>query len=235
MFSMRVGALAAIAAAGLASSAFGSFQDDVTIFGEVYFPEFVESFELSGQSAYVQQRTNGGTTGGQLDGIASGGFGIGYAEVFPEANLTDYLQFGYFGVVHSYAIPIARNDGVIVDTSFVLAMQPGVGEGLRIDEIGSLGLTEAQLVDALTGGFDTPEFFAFLGQYGNEGSLMGTIGLPQESIVGDTLDLIAFIGGEDGDRGVKIGELNTSIVRVPSPGALSLFGMSGVVAARRRR
>ena len=237
MVSFRFAALAVVVSAGLAAPAL-AFQDNVTIFGDVYAPASGDFFQLAGQSAYVQQRTNGGTSGGQLDGITTGGFSIGYVEVFPEAILTDYLTFGYFGVVNTFAVngdpeePLAG----IVDTSIVMALQPGVGEGQTVQNFNTPGYDEATLVAALTGSFDSPEFFAVLGSYGDQSEHFGTIGLPQESIVGDTLDLIAFIGGPNGDEGVKIGEINTSIEReVPSPGATALLGLAGIAAFRRRR
>jgi hypothetical protein len=238
MVSFRLTALAVVVSAGLAAPALASFQDNVTIFGELYAPDAAEFFELAGQSAYLQQRTSSSTTGGQLDGLSTGGFAIGYAEVFPEANLTDYLTFGYFGVVNTYASNGDEEEPLIgiVDTSIVFAMQPGVGEGQTVDQFTINNYDEATLVAAFTGSFDSPEFLDVLGTHGNFSELFGTIGLPQESIVGDTLDLIAFIGGPNGDEGVKIGELNTSIERiVPAPGAAALFTLAGLVGISRRR
>lgn len=234
-------ALAVSALAGITAPTFGD-QDDVYIEGFVDFPAAFEGYyDLVGQSAYIQQRTNSGTSGGQLDLVQSTvGFVVSYTEIFPEAVLTDYLTFGYFGVVDTHELVEIglRADFVdqIIDTSIVMALQPGVGEGQTVENFNTPGYDEATLVAALAGGFDSPEFFAVLDSYGDQSEHFGTIGLPQAAVVGDTLDLIAFIGGPNGDEGVKIGEVSTRIERVvPSPGATAILGLAGIAAIRRRR
>lgn len=233
MHLFRLAALAFVASAALASSA-SAFVDNVSITGSLDAPDGAEYYELVGQSAYIQYRTSSSTSGNHLDLIQSGGFGIAYAEIFPETNLTDYLTFGYFGIVNTHGSSRALN--VIADTSLVVAMQPGIGEGQTFDSFNTPGYDEATLVAAMTGGDDSAEFLAVLESYSDNASLLGTIGLPQEAIVGDTLDLIAFIGGPNGDLGVKIGELSTSITReVPAPGAPALLAIAGCIGIRRRR
>jgi len=236
----RLAAFGVVALTGLASSALAD-QDNVTIWGVLDYPENESQYyELEGQNAYVQQRTNGGTSGGQLLGITSNaGFASGYSEIFPEDNLTDYLTFGYFGVIdtHEWIEIGLRADflDTVVDTSIVMALQPGVGQGQKVEDFNTPGYDEATLVAAFTGSFDSQEFLDVLNSYGDQGEHFGTIGLPQLGVVGDTLDLIAFIGGPNGDEGVKVGELNTQVERVPSPGATALFGLAGLTVIRRRR
>ena len=233
MLPFRSGALALVAFAALASSA-SAFTDNVSIFGDLYTLDSGDTLELAGQSAYIQYRTSSSTSGNHLDGVQSGGFGIAYAELFPEANLTDYLTFGYFGIVNT--LTDSRSFNTITDTSLIVAMQPGVGEGQTFDSFNTPGYDEATLVAAMTGGDDSAEFLAVLESLSDNSSLLGAIDLPQEAIVGDTLDLIAFIGGPNGDQGVKVGELNTSITReIPTPGATALLGIAGLCVTRRRR
>ncbi len=243
MSVFRFTALAVVSSAGLglASAALANpYQDDVAIEGVVYYPDDDTShYTLAGQSAYLQERAFGGTSGGQLDGIQSnGGFGVYYAEVFPEANLTDYLTFGYFGIVETYSDTGDAPRAIeLTDTSFVMALTPGIGVGGKVEDFNTPGYDEATVVAALTGSFDSPEFFDLLNSWSDQSDHFGAIALPQEGITGDTLDLIAFIGGPDGDEGVKIGELNTRITRnlIPAPGATALFGLAGIAAIRRRR
>jgi len=246
MSRVRFAALAVGSVAGFGLSSIASatppYQDDVAIEGVVYYPdnEF-QYYQLEGQSAYLQSRTNSGTSGGQLDGITSNsGFGIYYAEIFPEANITDYLTFGYFGIIDTHEfIEIGRADFLdqIVDTSMIMALQPGVGIGAKVEDFNTNGYDEATLVAALTGSFDSTEFLDLLDDWGSFPSRQGAIGLPQVPVAGETLDLIAFIGGANGDEGVKVGELNTTITRrdIPTPGATALLGLAGIAALRRRR
>ena len=84
----------------------------------------VRLYRLTGQSVFFSQRTNSGTTGGQLDGVTTldsqnAVHQITFGEVFPEANLTDYLTFGYFGVVET--VDIVDDTETVVDRSIVVA------------------------------------------------------------------------------------------------------------------
>lgn len=209
--------------------------------GEVFY-------RLTGQSAYYSLRTSSLTTGGQLDGItsydaATSVFQINFQEVFPEAGLTDYLRFGYLGVIQAVQT-LSDGSEVILDTSFVIAGQPGFAEGTRVQDILPLA-DEATLVNALTGSFDSPEFFAALDAALNSPALLGEIALSSVDFsvsnvaqfvrAGQPLELYAFIGGANGDEASSVGFLETSITRIiPTPGVATI-GVLGMLAMADRR
>lgn len=220
--------LAVIAAtAGSASAQF-----DVTI-NMGFTPELSS---LRGQSNFFQTRTDGGTSGGQLDGVGFPGATIQFTEVFPPPSIADFLQFGYFGLMET------RDDaGEITDTSLVVALRqqpldrgiaPGVGQTIQ-DIYESLVYNEAQLVDAMSNEFDSEEFFALGNEVGGSAISRGNIGIPSIARPGETLNLIAFIGGDSGELGVDVGDLG--VIVTPTPGAAALLGLSGVAMLRRRR
>lgn len=236
--------------AALAPGASGS--DRVTIAGGLDFPDGSDSqgpsyFRLAGQSAYFNIRTGSFTTGGQLDGFTTfdtknGPFEIQFFEVFPEQNLTDYLQFGYFGVVETVTVDAALGE-VVTDRSLVVSGRFGVLEGLTINQILPF-MTESELVDALVNGFDSPQFFSALFSAVDNPDLLGDIRLTQAEpdglleVVrqGESIGLYALIGGDNGDEAVNIGYLATAIHRViPTPSTLALAGIAGLIASRRRR
>jgi hypothetical protein len=234
--------------------------DIVSIQGALDFPSLSEGlpegsqtfYRLRGQSAYISTRTNSGSTGGQLDSITSFSsadsfFEISFVEAFPEEILTDYLSFGYFGVIET-VITSPGQDEQIVDTSLVIAgAYPFVLEGLRIDEILPVA-SESELVPALTNSFDSPEFFSILDSHAlhSNPDLLGDIGLgfvdlSQSNTVQSVRDagiltLYAFKGGDKGDQAVNVGYLTTGITRVvPAPASAAILALSGLAAARRRR
>ena len=97
--------------------------------------------------------------------------------------------------------------------------------------------SESDLVTAF-GTFDSPEFLDILGGPNGIESLASAKGqfqIPSLSASGTRLDLIAFIGGPNGDLGVKIGEMGVTVVPEPSSAALLLgaFGMSAILRRRR--
>lgn len=215
--SFRVGFLMSIVGASCASA------DTVTLHVELD-GHASGAYQLTGQSAMYANMTSGSTSGGQLDGLTSGSAMIGYTEVFPPPSLADYLTFGYFGRI------ITLDDaGASLDTSMIVALQPGAGIGQTID--GLLGVDdEATLVAALAG-FDSPEFFNLLSAASGSAISNGVIGVPPIGRSGETLDLIAFIGGAHGDEGVKVGEFSFTVVPAPS----SALGLLSIAALRRRR
>jgi uncharacterized protein (TIGR03382 family) len=254
MASRTVASLASFVAlalgAGLAPSA-AAF-DRVTIVGGLDFPDGSDAegpsyFRLAGQSAYYSTRTGSFTSGGQLDGFTSfdsenGSFEVQFVEVFPEQSLTDYLQFGYFGVVETVTVDAVLGE-TVTDQSLIVAGRFGVLDGLTINQIFPF-MTESELVDALLGGFDSPQFFnALFSAVGNP-DLLGDIFLAQgepggiDEIVrpGENLGLYALIGGVNGDEAVSIGSLSTGVQRViPTPSSFALAVLAGLVAGRRRR
>jgi hypothetical protein len=185
------------------------------------------SYSLVGQSAFAQFRTTGSTSGGQLDGVSTPGASITFTEVFPPPALDDYLTFAYFGLIET------RDDnGDLVDTSLVVAFQPNVADGLPITDFFPT-YTEAELVAGMSGSFDSPEFLYLLGDISSRIETVGTIGVPPLARVGDTLDLIAFIGDVGGDRGVKVGTIDVNVV--PEPGTFALVAFPLALMAMRRR
>lgn len=248
---------AAVMALGLSSSAFAAFTDIVVI--DVSIDPASNGYRrLIGQSAFLSQRTNSGTTGGQLDNVTSfdsetSPYQIAFAEVFPQANLEEYLTFGYFGVVQTYEFVDDGFGGQVeelVDTSIVVA---GRFADFGVDSIFAdffSQFTEAELLAALTGGFDTPEFFSALDTVANDPRMAGDIALVEANFdpdfggyIGTTvrggspLALYAFTGGDAGDGAVEIGFLESGVTRqfVPTPGAAGLLALGGLVAGRRRR
>jgi hypothetical protein len=227
-------------------------EDRVIISGSVSFSEMTDSrgeqafHRLTGQSAYFNTRTGSLTTGNQLDGITSfdsenSVFEISYNEVFPEASLTDYLHFGYFGVVETVGYD-EHGDEEILDVSFVIASPFGIfpDTDFRVENIFP-GIDEASLVHALTNSFDSPLFFDVLFSAVGSDDFRGLIGLGrvdsegavEEIRNGDVMMLLAF--NRDDDLASEIGFLETFILRVPAPGVLALGALAGITAARRRR
>lgn len=204
-------------------------------------------YRLAGQSAFYTTRTSSSTTGGQLDGLTSDDSfqDISFFEVFPENNLTDYLRFGYFGVLETVVVDGSGQEQV-VNQSLVFAGQSGVFDGLTINAAFPF-FEESVLVNALVNGFDTPEFFdALFTAFGSD-DLLGDLTLFQQTDpnaptdtlrFGETLVLYALIEGSPGgeDLAVGIGTLSASVLRiVPAPSTLALGALVGLVGARRRR
>jgi hypothetical protein len=236
--------------AGLAPAA-ANF-DRVTIAGALDYPDGSDPdgpsyFRLAGQSAYYSTRTNSFSTGGQLDGFTSydsenAPFEVQFIEVFPEVNLTDYLRFGYFGVVETVTFSAALGE-TVTDRSLVIAARGVAFEGMTIDSFLPF-MTESELVDALVNTFDSPQFFDALFSAVSNPDLLGDIFLSQgepggvDEIVrlGESLQLYALIGGDNGDEAVSIGSLATGVQRViPTPSSLAPAVLAGLVAGRRRR
>lgn len=213
------------AAVACAQSAFA--QNDVTILVDLNSPP--EGYrELTGQSAFMQFYIDGFSTGGQLDGVTTGVTGIGFTETFSPPPLENYVAFSYFGRINTY-----DDLGAPIDTSFIMALQPGVGVGSKVEDYFSY--TESDLVGAFDD-YDSPEFLTILlgpGGISDVSASKGEFSIPPLSINGTTLDLIAFIGGPDGDVGVKVGEISVSVV--PEPSAVMLVGAVGMLALLRRR
>lgn len=232
MFRHTLGCVVAplVVMATLAGSA--SAQFNVTI--DVSFTP--ETSALRGQSNFFQTRTDGGTSGGQLDGVESPGATIQFAEVFPPPSIADFLQFGYFGLMET------RDEaGDVIDTSVVVALRqqtldrgiiPGVGQTIH-EIFDSLEFNEAQLVDAMSNEFDSDEYFALGNQVFNTPVARGDISIPSIARLGNTLNLIAFIGGDDGTLGVDVGDLG--VIVTPTPGPAAMLGLGGLVMLRRRR
>lgn len=207
---------------GLAASASG---DIISVNVELN-AEPSTSLELTGQSSLFKTTTDGFSTGGLLDGVTSPGAGIDFEEVFPPPTLDDYQFFGYYGRV------LTRNDaGDITDTSLIMAFRQGEGAGHRIGDY-FVAYTESQLVAAFAD-FDSVEFLDLLSGVSGNVLTRGTIEVQPIGRPGETLDLIAFTGGVDGDLGVVAGSLTYSVV--PASGSLSLFLAGCALTARRRR
>lgn len=199
--------------------------------GNEVAPGQFEYYQLRGQSVYFSNRTASLTTGGQLDGVDCrnddlGQFEISFYEFFPEVNLTDYLTYGYFGIVDTVTGFDTDGDGFadfeqVTDTSFVMAVADSVGEGSRVEDFFPT-LDEATLVEALTTSFDSPEFFEALAGAVDHPDLRGDIGLIEvnagngsEIRPAQQLTLIAFKDGANGDEGRAIGYMTTDIQRIP--------------------
>lgn len=202
------------------------YADDVTI--DVFVDSLeTNTYHLLGQSAFVQYRTGGSTGGGQIDGVSTPGTSINFTEVFPPPSLADYLRFAYFGIVERRNI-----DNDVLDTSLVIAYQPGVAEGQTLASLfPALAYTQAQIVTALTTVNDSDEFFALGSAIDAELNAQGTIGVPPINQFGDTLDLIAFWGLNN--TGLKIGTLDVTVV--PEPASLALLAAGSLLILRRRR
>ncbi len=214
-------------AAAVALFAVPAQADQVTIDLTLDDPGPPGTYLLGGQSAFVQYRTSDSTSGGQLDFIYSGTTQISFTEVFPPPALSDYLGFAYFGLMHTYD----GADESPIDTSLVMAFQPGTAEGLEITDFFPL-YSEDDLVTALSTTTDSPEFLYLLGNIGSLSDTVGVIAVPSIGRPGDTLDLIAFTGGVDGDLGAKVGTLATTVV--PEPTTIALLALSGAGFLVRR-
>jgi hypothetical protein len=205
-------------------------------------------YRLAGQSVFFTQRTNGGTSGGPLDGVTSFDSATSVHEItsvegFPETILTDYLRFGYFGVLET-VVPDGSGGETVVDTSLIIATQFGFGEGLAVEDIFPT-LTEQTLVNALVNTFDSAEFFAALDVANGNVNLSGVTGLTLAGTglvrQGDSLTLYGFIieseDTEVGDRAQEIGFIDYGMVRIviPEPSGLGALALAGVLASRRRR
>ncbi len=193
------------------------------------FGDPVEGYYLTnGQSAFIQSRTFDGTSGAALDGVSSPGTQLQFFEIFPTSSLEDYLTFSYFGIVESY-----DQDGLLFDRSLIVALQPGTGVGEFADTY--FGYTEAELVTAFAT-FDSPEFLNVLSLFfGGSFETRGTIALPDNGRPGDTLDLIAFTGGANGDQGLRVGSLSMQVTQViPEPTSL-ILSLAGTLTLLRRR
>jgi len=197
----------------------------VTIDAALATPE-TGFFELTGQSAFITTQTGSLSTGGQLDGLTSPGGLIVYNEAFPVDDINDYLSFGYFGLIRTL-----DDQDELIDLSLVVALQSGVGIGQTIGSVFA-GLDESVLVSALQA-FDSPEFFELLSAAGSSPDALGTIGLPTMGRPGESLTLVAFTGGKDGDLGVAVGTM--SVTAVPAPASAALLSVLGVASLRRRR
>lgn len=201
---------------------------ETTLFVDLGVPAGGGTFQLTGQSAYVESQVSSGTSGGHLDGFVSGTDTITFPEFFPPDSIADYISFSYFGRIDTY-----DDAGGLVDTSIVLALQSGVGEGAFVESFFPVNqYPEAAMVSAFAS-HDSVEFLNILGEIGDVGEAKGEFTIPSIGRVGTTLDLIAFIGGANGDEGVKVGEL--SVTKIPEPTALFLFSVTGGLALLRRR
>lgn len=201
--------------------------DTVTIDVQLDSPDN-GSYRLSGQSAFIQTQTGASTSGGQLDGVQSPGTSISFEEVFPPPTLADYVGFAYFGILQT----LDEFDEVI-DTSLVVAFNAGSGVGTLISD--TFPYDEATLVAAFTSIDDSPEFLDMLGLVPANASTLGDTAVPPVGRPGTFLDLVAFIGGDDGDVGVKIGTLGVTVVPEPSTLALLGIGLAIVAGYRWRR
>lgn len=237
----------AIVSAALCAVAGSALADQVTITARLDYPDQPDSglyYRLTGQSVYFSLRTSSLTTGGQLDGLDSfasdpTGVTITFEEVFPEAELTDYLRFGYFGVVETLRVSDDGEPDSVIDRSIVIAGKSNMFGGLRVEDL-LPGLDEMTLLDALTNSFDSPEFFSALGTATSDQRLQGDIRLltdpsddnPSGEVrTGESIGLYGFF-----DEATEIGYLATTVYRpVPSPGAICILGMAGLAGARRRR
>ena len=185
------------------------------------------NYELIGQTSFFWTFSTGGlVTTNLLEGVGSGAGGVSFDDFFPPAHISEYANFGYFGRI------ITRDaSGGVIDVSFIGAFAQGEGVGQEVDKYFA-GHSESVLVNALDS-FDSPEFFDTLFTAENDPRTHGAIKVTPIGRPGDTLDLVAFIGGEFGDIGVKIGTLTMEVV--PAPGAAALLAIAGVAGTRRRR
>ncbi len=246
-FRPFVAASAAVVAFGL-SAVPGAASIDVAAIGVTLdFPAGAGGafYRLTGQSVFFSTRTSSVTTGGQLDGVTSydsqnAVHQITFNEVFPEANLTDYAGFGYFGVIEAYAFD-GDAPAALIAQGIVIAGR-GLGAGTRVEDLFP-GLTAASLLNALVTTPDSPEFFAALEAAVGNPQLNGLTGLLDSDLgeirVGQSLSLYAFLpdpSNQDGPFATDVGFIDHTIVRVvPAPAAAGLFGLVGIAAARRRR
>lgn len=199
--------------------------DTVTLAVELASPR-EGSYRLTGQSAFIVVQTGGSTSGGQLDGVESPGATIVYNEVFPPPSLSDYLTFGYFGLVETLDA-----GGDVVDLSLVMALRSGVGTGQAIGDLFA-GQDEATLVAAFQTP-DSPEFLSMLDAVAMSAFAQGDVGIPPIGRPGETLTLVAFTDGLDGTLGVGVGTLSDTTV--PAPAGACVFGAAALAYVRRRR
>lgn len=183
------------------------------------------SYQLTGQSAMLKTTPDSLSSGGQLDDVASPGTVISYEEVFPPATLDDYKFFGYYG-----RILTKDSADAVTDTSIIMAFRQGEGVGHRISDYFSY--SESTLVTAF-GSFDSPEFLDLIGGVSGNPLTRGIIEVLPIGRPGESLDLVAFTGGVDGDLGVSVGSLTYSVVPAPASALFLLAG--GAVFGRRRR
>ncbi len=218
--------LFATLSAGLAATLLAaSAQADIISIGVTLASPPDGSYQLTGQSAMFKTTPDSLSTGGQLDDVASPGAVISYEEVFPPATLDDYKFFGYYG-----RILTKNSGGDVTDTSIIMAFRQGEGVGHRISDYFSY--SEATLVAAF-GTFDSPEFLDLIGGVSDNPLTRGIIEVLPIGRPGETLDLVAFTGGVDGDLGVSVGSLTYSVV--PAPASTMLLLAGGAVVGRRRR
>lgn len=199
--------------------------DHVFLPVELAAPSGGGSYRLMGQSAFFVVQSAGSTSGGQLDGVESPGGVLEFDEVFPPPSLSDYLRFGYFGLIETL-----DDNGDVTDRSLVMALQSGVGVGQAIGDLFA-GRDEATLVGAFQT-HDSPEFLGMLDDALVAPFAQGVVEIPPIGRAGETLTLVAFIGGPDGTLGMGVGTLRD--ITVPAPGA-ALFGAVSILAAARRR
>jgi hypothetical protein len=213
-------------------------------------------YQLAGQSALIQTRASSGTSGGQLDGAR--GFGsIEFTEVFPPAQLSEYQTYSYIGVVELHGTN-SGGDDVILDRSIVIGFRTNIAVGQKIENLfpGSPNYDEATLVNQFTTQSDSSSFLDMaFNRVGGQPNTSGRMSVnftdchntfvcdgPTQVQSEETLDLIAFIGGENGDEGVWIGSLGMGMTRqlnvgpVPEPEtyAMLLAGL-GLIGWRLRR
>lgn len=196
-------------------------------------------YKIIGQVAFVTSTTTGGTSGGQLEGADSSTSAVDFVEVFPQATLDDYLTFSFFGRVHRLDVDTDE----VLDTSVIFAVQRSVifDENndplvVKVEDLNSFGYDETTLVNAL-GTFDSPEFLNVLGEIGGNADTKGRIAKPQLSDFGETLELVTFMTGPNGDEALAIGTLQFSYSRiiVPEPSGLALVGVAAPLLMGRRR
>ncbi len=184
-------------------------------------------YHLRGQSAFLQTRTSSGTSGGQLDGVESGGATIQFNEAFPPPTLSDYLGFAYFGILETL-----DDSDAVIDTSLIVAFDSGSGVGQAISD--TFPYNEATLVNALTTSFDSAEFLDMLGLVPSNATTLGDIAVPPIGRPGTVLNLVAFTGGLNGDLGVTVGTLGMSVVPEPATCLLLILAVSGWCLRRGR-
>lgn len=244
-------AIGLIALASLTSLSHASFVDTGVIGVSLDFPSepgpqgTVPYYRLAGQSVFFSQRTSSSTTGGQLDGVtsfdsASAVHEVTFAEVFPEANLTDYLTYGYFGVLEK----VAPDGETVLDRSLVLASKLDYANGLHVEDIFPT-LTEATLVNALVTSNDSAEFFAALAAAQANANLSGDTALRLAGVgqvrPGSSLTLYGFVTpslvAEGSDTASDVGFIDFAVTRteIPEPAGLAVVAPVAAFLTRRRR
>ncbi len=212
------------------------FTIEVSLDSSIYFSELnlpVGSYiQLEGQSAFLTYRTSSSTSGGPLNNVSEPGTVIQYEEGFPEPAITDYQTFGYFGIVGSY-----DEENNLLNRSFVATFLPGSYDSTLTTTFFTnfdfeYSEDDGVLADAF-GTFDSPEFLNLLDNFASYTGVLGDIALPTVPEAGQTMDLVAFIGGVDGYEARKIGEVAVSVI--PEPSTLALLGVFGAVLATRRK